>query len=241
MTRPAEPEKKRELARRAVDVLRAEGVDIPIARLAEALDMKRPTLLYHFPTRGHIVESALEDLLTEQAIYVLAEVAKFEHPIERLYAQVRAVHAFHHGREHRIVFLTQAIAAGSPERMPALMDIGQRVFEPYRRALIEGIAQGIEEGTVAPCDPAALHALLRAVMDGLLVQRVMTGLDLAPVHALLWERVLAPLVITKRPSKGREQCSASTSGAVAAPSASRTGASSTRRTRSRRSSPTKRS
>ena len=31
--------------------------------------------------------------------------------IDRLYAQLRAVHEYHHGREARVVFLSQAIAA----------------------------------------------------------------------------------------------------------------------------------
>lgn len=234
MTRPADHDKRRELARRAVAVLEREGLDVPIARLADALEIKRPTLLYHFPTRSHIVETALEDLLREQALFVLARVAEHEHPIEQLYAQVRAVHEFHHGREGRIVFLTQAIAASAGERMAELVDVGNRVFEPYRRAVAERIRRGIDEGTVAPCDPDALVALVRAVIDGLMVQRVMTGLDLAPVHELLWAQVLGPLVLDDGRSKEKATCSDSTSGAGAVRSASAMAASSTRRTRTRR-------
>lgn len=238
MSRPLEHDKRRELARRAVEVLEREGVDVPIARLADALDVKRPTLLYHFPTRSHIVETALEDLLREQAAFVLARIAEKTHPIEQLHAQIVAVHEFHRGREARIVFLSQAIATSSRERMQELVDVGNRVFEPYRRAMAERIRAGIAEGTVAPCDADALVALARATIDGLMVQRVMTGIALAPVHALIWERLLAPLVIerenetTKKEEVGR--CSASISGAVGARSASRTVASSTKRTRTRR-------
>lgn len=243
MTRPLENDKRRELARRATLVLQREGLDIPISRLADALEIKRPTLLYHFPTRSHIVETALEDLLGEQMMFVIERVSKHEHPIEQLYAQVRAVHEFHSGREGRIVFLTQAIAASSRDRMAELVDVGNRVFEAQRRAIADRIARGIEEGTVAPCDPSALVALVRAVIDGLLVQRVMTGLDLRPVHELLWAQVLRPLMIERRPEE--TTCSDSTStpdsrsashgsGAADARSASATAASSTRRTRTRR-------
>lgn len=193
MARPPDIEKKRELARRAVAVLQREGIDIPMSRLAEALELKRPTLHYHFPTRGHIVETALEDLLTEQTAFVLARIAEHDHPLDRLYAQVRAVHAFHHGREGRIVFLSQAIAASGGARMAEIIEVGNRVFEPYRREAAERIRQGIAEGRIAPCDPEALVALARAITDGLMVQRVMTGLDLEPVHDLLWKNVLEPL------------------------------------------------
>jgi TetR/AcrR family transcriptional regulator len=192
MARPAEPEKRRELARQAVDVLARTGIDLPMAQLADALGVKRPTLLYHFPTRGHIVETALEDLLTEQAAFVMAKVEAHRHPIDRLYAQIRAVHEFHHGRESRIVLLSQAIAA-SGGRMAEIIDVGNRVFEANRRAAADRIRAGIACGIVAPCDPESLVNLIRAVTDGLMVQRVMTGVDLAPIHEALWTHLLAPL------------------------------------------------
>jgi AcrR family transcriptional regulator len=192
MARPPEPEKRLELAREAVQVLEREGLDISTSRLAEALGLNRSTLLYHFPSRARIIETALEALLTEQAMFVLARVEKHRHPIDRLYAQLRAVHEFHHGREARIVFLSQAIAA-SGERMASIIEVGNRVFEAHRRAAADRIREGIERGIVAPCDADALVNTVRAVTDGLMVQRVMTGLDLEPVHELLWTNLLRPL------------------------------------------------
>ena len=197
MPRPPEPEKKLELARAAVDVLKREGLEISTKRLADALDVKRPTLLYHFPTKAHIVETALEDLLREQAVFVLERVNRHDDPIERLHAQVCAVHEFHRGREDRIVFLSQAIAASGGTRMAEIIDVGNRVFEPYRRAAADAIRRGIREGRIADVDAEALVAVARALTDGLLVQRVMTGLDLEPVHQLLWERLFAPLSLAK--------------------------------------------
>jgi AcrR family transcriptional regulator len=193
MARPLESDKRLEIARRAVVVLQREGLEISMSRLAEALELKRPTLLYHFPTKSELVEAALEDLLREQATFVIEKILAEEHPIDRLYAQLRAVHAFHHQREERIVFLTQAIAATAGERMRAIIEVGNRVFAPYRQAAVELLRQGIAQGTVAPCDPEALVAVIRALIDGLLVQRVMTGLSLEPVHQLVWDRLLSPL------------------------------------------------
>ena len=197
MARPAEPEKRRELARHAVEVLQREGVDMSMSQLADALGVKRPTLLYHFPSKSHIVESALEDLLREQARYVLARVEEETHPMDRLYAQIRAVHRFHHGREGRVVFLTQAIAASSGERMAEIMDVGNRVFDAHRHAAAALIRRGIDEGTVRPCNPDAVIATIRALTDGLMVQRVMTDLCVEPVHQFLWEHILRPLKIDK--------------------------------------------
>lgn len=195
MARPPELEKRRDLARAAVEVLQREGSDVSMAFLADALGVKRPTLLYHFATKAHILEAALVDLLSEQATFVLERVGQHAHPIDRIFAQLQAVHAFHHGREGHVVFLTQAIASSAGTRVAELIDIGNRVFEAHRQAAVELLRAGIAEGTVAPCDPEALVATTRALTDGLMVQRVMTGVDLAPVHRLIWERLLAPLKI----------------------------------------------
>lgn len=201
MARPVDVEKRRALARRAARILEREGLGIPAARLADALDIKRPTLLYHFADYSQIVELALEDLLLEQAAFVLAEVEKHEHPVDRLHAQLRAVHEFHRGRESRVVFLTQAIAATAGNRLHEILGRGVRVFEVYRRDAAARIRRAIDDGTMAPCDPHALVALLRALIDGLLLQRVSDGLDLAPVHELVWQRVLSPLKLDARRSR----------------------------------------
>lgn len=193
MARPPEPEKRRELARRAIRVLQHEGLGVSMSKLAQRLEVKRPTLLYHFPTKSQIVEEALEDMLTEQAMSVLSAIAGEEHPIDRLFAQMKAVHGFHHGREAYALFLGQAIATSSGDRMAAIIEIGNRVFEAHRRAQAAAVRAGIEAGLVHDCDVDALMATLRAVQDGLIVQRVMLGLDLEPVHDFIWEQLLRPL------------------------------------------------
>ena len=201
MARPIETERRNDLAASAVEVLQEQGLEVSMARLAKALGVKRPTLIYHFPTKAHIVEKALEALLTEQAVFVLDKVAAHRHPIDRLFAQICAVHEFHHGREARVVFLSQAIAASSGARVAQIIEVGNRVFELHRQAAGDLLREGIAEGTVAPCDPDAVIALIRALTDGLLVQRVMTNLDLRPVQQLLWEHVLRPLKLNSIESR----------------------------------------
>lgn len=201
MPRPLDLEKRRALARKAARVLEKKGLEMPAARLADALGIKRPTLLYYFPTYGRIVETALEDLLLEQAAFVVSKVERHEHPIDRLYAQLRAVHEFHAGREKRVVFLTQAIAATAGARLPEILEAGSRVFAAQRRETADRVRRGIAEGIVAPCDADALVALVRAMIDGLMLSRVAGGVDLPPVHAFVWERVLAPLKLAKRSAR----------------------------------------
>ena len=164
-----------------------------MTRLADALGVKRPTLLYHFPTRADIIVEALRDLLTEQAGLVMPRIDEHDHPIDRLFARVRAVHDFHEGSEERIVFLSQAIAAVGRERMVAILEVGEAVFAAHRKDQAERIRAGIRDGLVQPCDVEALMALIRSFTEGMLVQRVMTDVDFEPVHEFLWSHVLAPL------------------------------------------------
>jgi AcrR family transcriptional regulator len=197
MARPSEPEKRLDLARRAALVLEREGLGISAEKLAAELGMKRPTLLYHFPTYADIVEAALVATLTEQAVVVMAEVERHTHPIDRLYAQLRAVHAFHHGRESRIVFLSQAIAATSGARVQEIVSRGAEVFEAFRKAAADRVREGIAAGIVAPCDADALVTTMRALTDGLMLQRVTQGIALGPSHELVWAHLLAPLKIER--------------------------------------------
>lgn len=193
MARPIDNEKRRELARRAVAVLQAEGLDLSFAALAERLELKRPTLLYYFPTKASIIEAALEELLLAQAAFVIPRMEAEAHPLDQLLAQLVSVHAFHQGREDRVVFLSQAVASLGMAGAHRIIDIGNQVFEAQRQVMKGRLQAAIAEGRMHPCDVDALMALLRSTVDGMMVQRFMTGCDVAPVHRFFKERVLDPL------------------------------------------------
>ncbi|MEQ9503937.1 MAG: helix-turn-helix domain-containing protein [Deltaproteobacteria bacterium] len=194
MGRPVDHAKRHQLARRAVEILKERGLDLSNQALADALGIKRPTLLYHFPSKQQIVEHALEGLLFEQAQFVIAKMEAEDHPLRQLYAQVRGVHAFHDGREERIVFLSQAIAAAGIDKSSRFIEIGNLAFEAQRAIMRERLNQAIDDGRMHACDVESLIRLIRSTVDGLMVQRVMTGCDLAPIHEFLWDHVLRPLM-----------------------------------------------
>lgn len=193
MARPVDTEKRHALAQAAVEVLREEGLDIPMSRLAERLNIKRPTLLYHFPDKASIAAVALEDLLTAQADHVLPCMAAHEHPLDQLHALLRAIHEFHRGREDLLLFLAQALASTSRERAAELFQQGDYVFAKEWAALAQRIALGIRRGTVRPCDPQALVQTVRSINDGLFLQRATSQVDPEPIFTFLWEHVLLPL------------------------------------------------
>lgn len=193
MGRPIDREKRRGLAQRAVTALEKLGVEATMTQLARELGVKRPTLLYHFPTRSAIVEVVLQELLAEQAIFVIGRMEAEEHPIDQLFEQIRAVQEFHDGREARLLFLTQmAIAAGS-QRTDELIRVGNMAFEARRQIVGQRLRAGIEAGTVVPCDVDSVIRIVRSFNDGLMVQRVMTGCEIEPLLTFIWEHVLGPL------------------------------------------------
>jgi AcrR family transcriptional regulator len=209
MARPRDDSRRRELAERACEVLAREGLGISAERLALALQIKRPTLLYYFPTYGDILECALLALLAEQGAFVAGRVDRETHPLRKLFARMVAIHEFHtlDGRRgDRALFLTQGIALQRGERVRDLLRAGSDFFEGERRALAEQIRAGIREGTVRPCDAEALVAMARTLIDGLSVERMFQTTDAPRVHAFFWDTVLAPLVITpvkpRRRTKG---------------------------------------
>ncbi|MGE0787320.1 MAG: TetR/AcrR family transcriptional regulator [Sandaracinaceae bacterium] len=198
MARPVDLEKRAEIGQRAVEALQELGLEASMTQLADAIGVKRPTLLYHYPTRAAILENALAQMLTEQAGFVIERMEREAHPIDQLFAQIRAVHEYHAGREARVLFLTQALAGSGAANTDRLIAMGNMAMESRRQIMAERCRAAIREGTMAECDVDALIRLVRSLIDGLMVQRVMTRCDLAPLHAFIWERFLAPLKLAPR-------------------------------------------
>jgi AcrR family transcriptional regulator len=203
MARPPDIAKKRELALRATEVLESEGLSISYEQLSRAMGINRTTLLYHFPTHADIIQTILAGMLAEQAAFVESRVAEHEHPVDRLYARMLAVHEFHEGGEARLLFLSQAVAVTGGANVRAIVKGATDLFEEGRRALVEGLERGVAAGIVAPCDAKAIVSLTRAVIDGLSFQRVTTSGSIRPMQELFWKSVLLPL--KRQPTKARKE------------------------------------
>ncbi len=181
------------LAQQAVAVLQTHGLNLSNAALAQQLQIKRPTLLYYFPTKASILEAAWQEMFTDQVAFVLQRMAAHQHPLDQLDAQLRAVHDFHHGREGRVVFLTQSIATLGMPTAERFIRLGDQAFEAQRNLMKVRLQEAIDAGQMHPCDVDALVRLVRSTVDGLLVQRFMTGCALEPVHDFFKRHVLDPL------------------------------------------------
>ncbi|MEZ4391128.1 MAG: TetR/AcrR family transcriptional regulator [Polyangiales bacterium] len=193
MPRPPDLERRRALALKAAEVLEAQGLAISTEQLARAVGVNRTTLLYHFPTQLDVVQAALGELVTAQQDFLTERLEGVSHPVDRLAARARAVLEFHRGREARLVFLTQALAVAGGARVGEVMQGAAALFESARAAMVRDLEAGVAAGTVAPCDAGAVVSLTRAVIDGLTLQRVASGVEAEPALALFESCVLAPL------------------------------------------------
>jgi AcrR family transcriptional regulator len=197
MARTVDKERRAELARKALEVLRARGIGrTTMSELAEALGVKRPTLYFYFRDLTGLLHAAIEDVYRGWLTHVTARVSGISHPVEALHEIARATVEYNRGRRDLILLLFQLWAAGNadPEELLAR---ARAVNDPLRAELVARLRAGIEKKVVAKCDPERIVELTLTVLDGTLVHEVTRGTNGMPVVEELWERVLAPLVIKK--------------------------------------------
>ncbi len=203
MARTPDLQKRAEIARQAYAYLRERpGARVTMAELARALEMKRSTLYWYYPDVASIFAEVLAQLLVEQDAHLTEAIVGHEHPLDLIMAYVEGVHGFWSGREEDLVFMLQFWAAGNPEHPNETLDQLRDHYEPRRamgRALLE---QGIADGLIAPCDTEVLIGLLGALVDGLLIQRLMVRpLDLSPHHTWIARELLEPLRLHDAPKE----------------------------------------
>lgn len=193
MARTKDHEKRASLALAAIEILEREGTSITVGELADKMGVKRPTLLYHFPTYTSIAEEAIKHYLIGAQQHVTKRLANVAHPIDRIYQHALAVAEYQRGKESRFMFLTQVIASSAGPRAPMVAQATAFFFEAHRSSMVKQLEEGIANGWVAPCSPSTIVLLVRAVIDGLMIQRVATKTNTTPVYEFLWDTVLLPL------------------------------------------------
>jgi AcrR family transcriptional regulator len=203
MPRKLDIARRAELATRAVAALRERGVQrCTMSDLAAALGLKRPTLYFYFRDLGAVFDAVFEDTQRRYLEHVAQRIAPIAHPIDQLAALARATAEFQAGQRDLVVLLFQLWAVGGtdPERVLAR---GRELFEPSRRLLVARVAAGVADGTIPPCDPAALVDLVIATLDGALVAQVTRRALPGPIVEEMIARVLVPLGACHDPAPRR--------------------------------------
>lgn len=174
--------RREEIVRAALDVISQRGFqDTRVADIAERAGTSAPAVLYHFESKGEILD----------AVVSLAE--------DRFYEGVEATLADEGGPAARLVrFLESAARDDDGEATVAMWRVWLEIWtralrEPHsartrqlldrrwRGVLTDTIGEGIAQGAFSPAVDAARVALtLASLMDGLAVQFALGDADVGP-------------------------------------------------------------
>jgi AcrR family transcriptional regulator len=202
MPRPVDTARRAEIARQALAVLVERGVHgTTMSDLAAALGMKRPTLYWYFRDLGALFDAVVADLDGGLRLHVVRRLEGIDHPLDLLGELVAATLDFYTTRRRELMVLVQLWVTFGAEGPARLERRRRELIAPVRDMLIERLAQGITDGRVAPCDPAALVDLAFAVVDGAQLHRVIRDADAQAAADAFRRYTLEPLRLKKRRTK----------------------------------------
>lgn len=194
MARKVDEAKHAEVVFAAFEALRRRGVvGVSMADIAADIGMSRSALYWYFKGLGELFEAVLELVLERQEGAVAQAVAAASHPIDQIAAWMRTTVRGYDADPDLLAVLLQLWAIARPDSKDETLSAFQRRFEPLHAAACAILRQGIEDGTVAPCDPVAIVDLCAVVVDGALVHHVSRRLDAVALVEGFLAQVLLPL------------------------------------------------
>lgn len=196
MGRKPDLERRAEIARKAVEVLRERGVmRTNMSELADALGVKRTTLYWYFKDIGELFDIGFEQA-NDQFLVVAAEAfARTSHPIDALEAVLRAVAGHYEQSRDDLVMLVQLWAAGRVEQSARVLERGRQTLVPFHEQLVELVRSGQAKRLIRDCDPEGLVDTLMALIHGCLVAMLAREADPEPMLETVATQLLRPLRI----------------------------------------------
>ena len=174
--------RREEIVRAALEVISQRGFqDTRVADIAERAQTSAPAVLYHFRSKGEILDAVVS--LAEDLFYaeVEATLADEGGPAERLVRFLENAARDDDGEASVsmwrvwVEIWTRALRGGHTATTRQLLD------RRWRAILSETIAEGIAAGEFsASADPAVVALTLASLMDGLAVQFALGDPDVGP-------------------------------------------------------------
>jgi AcrR family transcriptional regulator len=174
--------RREEIVRAALEVISQRGFhETRVADIAQRAGTSAPAVLYHFRSKGEILDAVVS--LAEDRFYdaVEATLAEEGGPTERLARLLESAARDDDGEATVAMWRvwleiwTRALRESHTARTRQLLD------RRWRGVLTETIAEGIATGAFSPATDAATAALtLASLMDGLAVQFALGDPDVGP-------------------------------------------------------------
>ncbi len=202
LARTIDHQKRTEIARRALQVIRVRGVHrTTMSDIAKALEMKRPALYHYFPNLTAICHEVLAILQDRIRNFVVARMAAHRHPIDQLEAVLEASMALEPDIMEDQLVMFQLFAVAETSDREALAARGRDLYLPNRAFLIALMKNGIERGVVAPCNAEGVVDMVLTLTEGTQVYRVLGHENFQPMADFVRNQVLEPLRLKKEEPK----------------------------------------
>lgn len=166
MPRQGGAERRTTIVEEAIRAFGREGYQgASLDQIAQAVGIRKQTLLYYFPTKDDLLEACLAAAGRRVADDIAAALEAPAEPGERAEAVIRAVYALAEEWPEFPMFIREAgrLGAGAFERFGGAL-------EPLRERAIEYLQAGMDAGLMRKQDPALLLFTLYTAVIGSLTE-----------------------------------------------------------------------
>jgi TetR/AcrR family transcriptional regulator len=136
-----------------------------LEQIAQAVGVRKQTLLYYFPNKDALLEACLAAAGARVAEDITAALEGAEQPWDRAEAVIHAVYALAEQWPEFPMFIREAARLG-----PHAFDRFAGALEPLRRRAVDFLQAGMDAGHVRKQDPALLLFTLYTAVIGSLTE-----------------------------------------------------------------------
>jgi len=164
-----EDQKRGELIKATYQVVAEKGYSaVTLQDIAERAGVSKGSTLYYFATKEELFLGALEWIIEKVHARIGEAVAAVDHPVEKVKAAIGAI--FANAQESRQFFLAYSDFVSLGTRNKRFHDLNARFYHGCCDLDREIIEAGIQAGLFRKLDLDEASSMMRALVDGLMLQ-----------------------------------------------------------------------
>src|SRR5262245_30173508 len=164
-----EDQKRGELIKATYQVVAEKGYSaVTLQDIAERAGVSKGSTLYYFATKEELFLGALEWIIEKVHARIGEAVAAVDHPVEKVKAAIGAI--FANAQESRQFFLAYSDFVTLGTRNKRFHDLNARFYHGCCDLDREIIEAGIQAGLFRKLDLDEASSMMRALVDGLMLQ-----------------------------------------------------------------------
>jgi TetR/AcrR family transcriptional regulator, fatty acid metabolism regulator protein len=164
-----EDQRREELIKATYQVVAEKGYSaVTLQDIAERAGVSKGSTLYYFATKEELFLGALEWIIERVHTRIGEAVATVDDPVEKVKAAIGAI--FANAQESRQFFLAYSDFVSLGTRNKRFHDLNARFYHGCCDLDREIIEAGIKAGQFRPLDIDEASSMMRALVDGLMLQ-----------------------------------------------------------------------